>query len=84
MKRNLFIASIAAIASLGSFGSVGAPAQSVLVVKATAPSSGPISPAERKLIGGFRSRTAIAKEWPFNGKNRAQRARLLNGFCAMA
>jgi hypothetical protein len=79
MKRTPFLVGLISMLSLGALGASGGQAFKLnLTPKLTTPSA-------RQILLGTpgASRCYTRKGWPFNGKNRAARARLAAGFMAM-
>lgn len=78
MKRTPFLVGLVSLLSLGCFGA-GASAPQGLKLCLTRKSA---TPSARQILfrEGGEPRWFSNKGWPFNGKNRAQRARIAAGF----
>lgn len=79
MKRNPLILALAAALSVGCMPTAGA--QAPMKLSLTRNAATPSAQAIFESMGGEPSWHS-RKGWPFNGKNRAQRARLANGSAA--
>jgi hypothetical protein len=79
MKRTPFLVGLISMLSLGALGASGSQAFKLNLTRT------PTTPSARQILlgKGGESRWYTRKGWPFNGKNRAARARLASGFMAM-